>query len=288
MTEYDIVMIGHVSKDIMYFHDGHKDEFFGGPVVYSSASASISGSKVLVVTKAARNDIPDLEYLGDKSIDVEVIPSPETTSIKNVYLTANQERREVTLLAQADPFNLKEIPVKTTKIYHLAGLFSGELPTTLIEPLSKRGDVGLDAQGVLRCNEGGEMLFRDWNEKKKLLPYIKYLKTDAAEAQILTGSEDREEAARILADWGVREVMVTHHTEVLVLVDGTFYKAPFTPRNLSGRTGRGDTCFASYLSRRLQEGPEDAVRFSAALTSLKMEKPGRFNGTQEDVFARIG
>ena len=286
MNTHDMTMVGHVSKDIMIQCDGHKDEFLGGPVVYSSASASRAGARVMVVTKAADADQGELDYLKDDMVDLEVISSPQTTSIRNVYLTPDQERRDVTLLSRAEAFELSEVPDTGAKIYHLAGLFKGELPTSLIQPLSERGEVGLDAQGVLRCSEDGEMLFRDWDEKKELLKYVTYLKTDAAEAQILTGSEDREEAAKILAGWGVREVMVTHNTEVIVLVDGTIYRAPFTPENLSGRTGRGDTCFAAYLARRLQEGPGEAVRFAAALTSMKMEKPGRFSGTARDVLER--
>ncbi len=287
MAQYDITMIGHVSKDIMILHNGHKDEFFGGPVIYSSASASVSGSKVLVLTKAAPEDMMLLDYLRDEMVDVNVISSPETTSIKNIYLTADQERRKVTLLSQADPFILEDIPDTVSHIYHLAGLFYGELPSSLIKPLSRRGDVGLDAQGVLRCSEGGRMLFRDWKEKKDMLPYVRFLKTDTAEAQILTGSDDRVEAAKILEGWGAREVMVTHHTEVIVLVDGIIYRAPFDPENLSGRTGRGDTCFAAYMSRRLHDNPDDSIRYAAALTSIKMENPGRFCGTSDDVIARM-
>ena len=103
----------------------------------------------------------------------------------------------------------------------------------------------------------------------------------------MTGTADREKGAEMLAEWGAEEIMVTHNTEVLILKDGEFYRAPFNPSNLSGRTGRGDTCFASYLARRLKEGPGEAVKFAAALTSMKMEKPGRFSGTEADVFERI-
>jgi len=57
----------------------------------------------------------------------------------------------------------------------------------------------------------------------------------------------------------------------------------FNPREVRGRTGRGDTCFASYLGRRLTAGPEEACRFAAAMTSLKLEQPGPFRGSIEDV-----
>jgi sugar/nucleoside kinase (ribokinase family) len=66
-------------------------------------------------------------------------------------------------------------------------------------------------------------------------------------------------------------------------VDGKIYQAPFTPRSLAGRTGRGDTCFASYLGKRLSVSPQEATRFAAAITTLKQERPGPWRGEIADV-----
>lgn len=46
------------------------------------------------------------------------------------------------------------------------------------------------------------MAFHDWADKKEILPLIDYLKTDAAEAEILTGTNDRVKAAHMLHEWG--------------------------------------------------------------------------------------
>jgi sugar/nucleoside kinase (ribokinase family) len=180
------------------------------------------------------------------------------------------------------------------KIIDLAGLFVGELPDNLIEELAPRGAIAVDAQGLLReAQPNGRMLFRDWNNKHRYMPFVSYFKADAAEAEILTGLTDREEAAKKIAAWGrdsegkEPEVMITYNTEVIVFVDGKIYRAPYTPSNLSGRTGRGDTTFAAYLAWRLSHDPHESVRFAAALCSIKMEKPGPFSGTLEDVFARM-
>jgi len=177
--------------------------------------------------------------------------------------------------------------VTDSRIYHLAGLFVGEIPDEFISYFEKKAEVGIDAQGVLRCSKNGKLLFRDWEVKKELLPMVTYLKTDAAEAEILTGTPDREKAAGLLASWGAKEVMVTHNSEVLVFAGGTIHRAPYTPSNLSGRTGRGDTTFAAYLAWRLDHDPEESTRYAAALCSIKMETPGPFNGTVEDVKARM-
>ncbi len=117
---------------------------------------------------------------------------------------------------------------------------------------------------------------------QRMIRTARVVKTDHAEAETLTGEKNRVRAAKMLASWGAKEVMLTHHTEVLVWADGEIHAAPFTARNLSGRTGRGDTCFASYCYWRQNHSAEEACRFAAAVTSRKMERPGPFTGTVAD------
>ena len=281
----DITMIGHISRDIMIYKDD-KIRLTGGPVIYSSAAAARSGTKVQVITMASEDSEKELDGMRANGVDVIRLDSKATTSIENIYFSADKEKRKVTLLSQAAPFTIESLPETDSTIYHLAGLFRGEIPDNIIPYLAEKGKVGIDAQGLLRCSKEGKLLFKDWDLKKELLPKITYLKTDAAEAEILTGETDREKAAFILASWGAEEIMVTHNSEVIVLVDGIIYRAPYTPSNLSGRTGRGDTTFAAYLAWRLDHDPHESVRYAAALCSLKMENPGAFSGTIEDVIER--
>ena len=53
---------------------------------------------------------------------------------------------------------------------------------------AKHAMVAIDVQTMLRWVENGGMVYHDWAEKKELLPYVRFLKTDAAEAEILTGT----------------------------------------------------------------------------------------------------
>jgi len=283
----DILILGHVSKDIIVYR-GEQEHTTGGAVFFASVSASRSGASVLAVTKTSAEDRELLDPLLQEDLDVLILDSPDTTSIRNVYLSEDRERREVSLLSTASPFRLEELPDATARIIYFAGLLRGELPDALIPPLSEKAEVALDAQGILRRQRGEELIFDDWEEKERFLPLITYLKTDAAEAEILSGEADRERAAGLLRRMGAREVMVTHHTEVLVAAEDRFFRAPFTPKNLSGRTGRGDTCFSAYLAWRLSHGIQESVDYAAALTSIKMETPGPFQGTSEVVLTRMG
>jgi sugar/nucleoside kinase (ribokinase family) len=81
--------------------------------------------------------------------------------------------------------------------------------------------------------------------------------------------------------------VITHSQGVLARACGKTHYEKFSNKSVVGRTGRGDTTFAAYLCRRLEHNPEDSLKFAAALVSIKMESPGPFHGTLEDVFRRM-
>jgi len=286
VPRYDLIIIGHITSDTLEYK-GEVTRFTGGGAYFSSFAAKRSNAKICVVTKLAQKDFGVLDELRKEGIEVIAIPSSKTTSIENIFETDDFDKRKVKLISQADPFNPEDIPEVETKIYSLAGLFIGEIPNALIKYLSQKGEVGLDMQAMLRSSGDVSSAFKDWEEKKDYLPMVTYLKADSLESEVAAGTSDREKAAGMFYQWGAKEVMITHASEVIVYNGEKIYRAPFNPKNLSGRTGRGDTCFGSYLSWRLHHGIEESVRYTAALTSIKMEKPGPFLGTMEDVLARM-
>ncbi len=283
MTHCDLLILGAVSKDIIITPE-ETEYSIGGAVVYSSVALQHLGASILAVTKLNPEDRSALEVFERHGVPHSFRESPHTTSIRNTYHTADRDRRTCEALGMAAPFTLDDVPEDVSAdVYYLGGLMKGEFPEPFVLAMCERGKVAIDAQGFMRVNDNGPMVFRDWDKKREVVAAVHYLKTDHAEAETLTGETDRRLAAKILASWGAKEVMLTHHTEVLVCVNGEIFAAPFTPRNLSGRTGRGDTCFASYCYWRQNHSPEEACRFAAAVTSLKMERPGPFIGSLDDV-----
>ena len=165
----------------------------------------------------------------------------------------------------------------------LAGLAGGDIPNEMIPFAAKHAMVAIDVQTMLRWVENGGMVYHDWKEKKELLPYIRFLKTDAAEAEIMTGCTDRKEAAKHLYSWGAKEILITHNTEVLAYDGNEFHTCPIRARNLSSRTGRGDTTFAAYINERLSRSVPEALLTATATVSLKMETPGPLKGNRADI-----
>ena len=281
---FDIVMIGHLTKDIIRV-DNSQEIIPGGAVYYSSISAAASGSNVKVITRIAEEDTDYLSEMLEKGVNITNLGSKATVCM-NLNYSDDMETRKISVSHLADPFQLDDTDNNSGTIYHLAGLIRGDFPDNMISHLANKGDVALDVQSVLRCEKDSRLSFHDWKDKQQYIPFITYLKTDAVEAEILTGKSDRYEAAEILHSWGAKEVLITHMSEMLVY-DGEFHRAPFTMKSMVGRSGRGDTCFAAYLAWRQNHSIQESVDYAAALTSIKMEKLGPFQGNIDDVFYRI-
>ncbi len=284
IKRYDTFIMGHISIDENIFR-GETLKEIGGAVVHSSCTSYAIGHKTGVLTKLSSPDRKYLEVFAIPKEDIIALDSKKTTSIRNIYHSADRERRTCIALSVADPFKICDIPDNVdSQIYYFAGLISGEFESEMIKFLHNKGKVALDVQGFLRTIEKNkEMVFKDWKEKKEYLPYIDYLKTDAAEAEVMTGIKDRKKAAKMLFGWGAKEIMVTYNKEVLIYNGKKYYTCPLKPRNLSGRTGRGDTCFSAYITERLNKGIEEDLLFATALVSLKMETSGPFKRTREEV-----
>lgn len=285
MSKFDTFILGQPSLDQDTDFGGMVVRSVGGAVVYSGFAAAALGHRVAVLTKAGDDVDAAARFAPVKNITVYPLKSSKSTAISNVFHTADRERRTCTALSRVDPYRVGEIPDVDSAIWHIAGLMAGDLDESIIEYASKKAMAAVDVQGLLRHDEGGSMVFHDWVRKKEVLPLIHFLKTDAVEAEILTGLTDRAEAAKSLYAWGAKEIMITHNTEVIIYDGKQIYAEPLKPRGLAGRSGRGDTCFSGYITERLTRGIPEALRTAAALVSLKMETPGPFTGTRADVEA---
>ncbi len=283
-TACDILMVGHFAKDRLVV-DGKAEEASGGAVYYGSMALRRLGVRVGIVTRMHPADLCRLDDLRQEGVAVFVTAATATSGIENIYTSADMERRICRPLAFAGSFRTEDIPPVQAKVYLLVPIIAGEVDLPLLEHMAARGPVGMDVQGFVRVRQGKELVFREWPDMPEGLSHVTYLKVDRAEAELLTSETDLEAAARKLAALGPREIVLTQSSGVTVYAGGRIYRVPFTPRNLSGRTGRGDTCFATYVGKRLTVSPEEACRWAGAVTTLKQEHAGPWRGTPGDVAA---
>ena len=284
---FDIVILGHFAKDKLIIKGVEKDAL-GGAVYYGAIALSKINISTGIITMLAKEDYSHLDIFTQNDIQVFAHVASATSGIKNTYITDNLDQRICEPIAFAGAFKKEDIPDIKTKIFHIGPIMAGEVSLDLIKYISSRYDnICLDLQGFVRVISGNELKYIDWQEKEQGLQYIDILKADSTEAEIVSGKKNLEQAAKALAALGPKEVLITHADGVLVLADNRIFNAKFNPVTMAGRTGRGDTCFCSYLGARLTLPPEESCRFAAALTSLKLEKEGPFDKSIKDVRERM-
>jgi len=183
------------------------------------------------------------------------------------------------------PAQVQDLEVKTAVI---SPSLRGEVGLEVIQALKKKQvTVAADMQGYVRVLRGQELKYESWPEMQATLAGVDILKSDAVEAEFLTGETDIFKAAAKYASLGPAEIVLTHKDGVLIHAAGEFHDLAFHPRNLSGRSGRGDTCIGAYAAMRLRAEPREAGIWAAALTSLKMENLGPFARPINEVEALI-
>lgn len=290
MRSYDITFVGHMCFDEITPFGGETKIAPGSAVLCGAMVAARVGKKVAVVTKMSEKDKDILKPMEDLGIDIYTIPSEETTYSVVIHPSENVDERKLILNKSAGIIKIDEVPELDTKFMHLAGISNTEFDMDLIRGLKAKGyNLSIDMQSFVRQVDPitREVSFKDDPAKTEVAKLMSKIKLDIVEAEVLTGTNNLEEAAIIFEEWGCPETVITQAEGVLARVNGKTYYEKFSNQSVVGRTGRGDTTFAAYLSHRMDHSVFESIKFAAALVSIKMEKVGPFDGTLSDVYLRM-
>lgn len=303
-TQLDICCIGHITLDKIvtprhevfmpggtsyYFSYGINSLFqstLGKRITAKSSDTSQTVCPRLtykLITSLAESEMHSVNDMRGVGIDVEVIPSAKTVYFENIY-SDNQNERRQRVRAKADPFTVEKLKDVSARYIVLGSLLADDFSLDVIKFLHGKGTLVVDAQGYLREVRGEDVYAVDWKDKKEALKYIDVLKVNEYEAQVLTGEEDLHEAAKKLAEWGVKEVLLSLGSYgSIILADDVFYDIPsYEPLLLVDATGCGDTYTMGYIYRRAQGASvEDAGRFAAAVSTIKLEHSGPFASSEQ-------
>ena len=280
---YDIAFIGHYTKDTIVSSSGTR-VVDGGAFNYGANVAVRMGLKVTAITRLAKEDFHVVEKLKGLGVDVFAHISPQSTCLRLEYPTSNLDERVIHVTSSAGPFTPAEVEKIQAKAIVIGASMRDEVSLeVIVELANKKTILAADVQSFIRVNDNGKLIPKEWPEKQSILSHLDILKTDAVEAGLLFGKCDLYTAAIKMHDLGPREVVITYRDGLLVYAGGNFYEEEFLPKEIIGRSGRGDTCIASYTAKRLSASPQEATVWAAAVTSLKMEAEGPFQRTIEEV-----
>lgn len=281
---YDVIYAGNYTKDTLITPDGTK-VVDGGGMNYAANAAKQLGINAAVITRLAKEDHHVVENIQEEGIDCFPFFSPKSTVMTLEYKTRDVDKRNLYIKSTAYPIQPEYFDGFQAKAIALSPSLRGEIAPDFFATLRKKHDslFAVDVQGFVRVLRNGTLEYENWPEMEEVLPFIDILKSDAVEATYLTGEMDIEKAATIYANYGAKEIVLTHSDGVLIYAEGKFHHYKFHSESMAGRSGRGDTCMGSYVAKRISLPPKEAGKFAAAVTSLKVERVGVFNRSIEDV-----
>lgn len=286
----DICCIGHITLDKIV--TPKKTTYMAGGTSYyfSHGMSHLKDYKhYKLVTALAENERQSAEEIRALGIEVKIIPSRKTVYFENIY-EENQDNRKQKVLAKADPFTVENLQDVEANIFHLGTLLSDDFSLEVIRYLATKGTLSADAQGYLREVRDEQVFATDWKEKREALKYIDILKVNEKEMEVLTGYTNPQKAAIRLAQWGVKEVLITLGSlGSMIYAENKFYHIPaYPPHEVVDATGCGDTYMTGYLYMRNRGASySEAGCFAAAMSTLKLEHSGPFNGTEENLLEII-
>lgn len=280
----DICCIGHITLDKIV--TPKKTTYMAGGTSYyfSHGMSHLKDYKhYKLVTALAESERQSAEEIRALGIEVKIIPSRKTVYFENIY-EESQDNRKQKVLAKADPFTIENLQDVEANIFHLGTLLSDDFSLEVIRYLATKGTLSADAQGYLREVRDEQVFATDWKEKREALKYIDILKVNEKEMEVLTGYTNPQKAAIRLAQWGVKEVLITLGSlGSMIYAENKFYHIPaYPPHEVVDTTGCGDTYMTGYLYMRNRGASySEAGCFAAAMSTLKLEHSGPFNGTEE-------
>ena len=285
---YDITLIGNYTKDKIVTPREIK-YVDGGGFNYGAHAAIALWAKTAAITRLKKDDKHVVDNLTNIGIDAFPTYTDCSTHIELIYPTDDFDERTLVMPKSAGSFSSEQFKDIKSKIFLVNASVRDEFKIqTLIDLEKKRSLIGIDLQGFIRTIDKKNILVNSlWNEKKEALELTHYLKADGVEAEFLTGESDLVAAAKVLRSFGPKEVIITHKNGVLVYDGENIYQEPFILDKIVGRSGRGDTCGASYVYKRLSLEPKEAIKWAAAATSLKMESDTPLKNTYKEIEQRV-
>ncbi|NTU74965.1 MAG: hypothetical protein HGA53_07835 [Anaerolineaceae bacterium] len=285
---YDVIYAGNYTKDIIITPDGTRN-VDGGGMNYAAHVGKRLGINAAVVTCLAKEDEYVVENIRAAGIDCYPFYSPSSTLMTLEYKTYDVDKRNLYVKGIAGTIKSEFLDNLEAKAIVVSPSLRGEVEPEFFTSMRKRPGIliSADVQGFVRVLRGESLVYEPWDAMAEVVKNLDILKSDAVEAEFLTGETDIEKAAKFYAALGAKEIVLSHSEGLLIYAEGKFHHYKFHSRSMEGRSGRGDTCVGSYVAKRLSLPPVEAGKWAAAATSLKMEKLGPFNCSISDVEALI-
>jgi sugar/nucleoside kinase (ribokinase family) len=281
MVKFDIVTIGHFSKDLIKLPNKVSSlPSLGGPPAFVSLSAQKLKAKVSVISKVGEDfKKKQIRFLNKHKVDLsglQIIKNTFTTSYTLEYNETGD--RILTLNSRAQSIDKSDIPDSLeTKLFHLSPI-ANEISSLIIKKLRKRTSyISLDIQGFLRHFRKDGRVYLKSIDDIEMLSNVDIFKASSNEIEIVTKQTDVYHAIKKIVKTGIKIVIVTEgNAGSIFYFNGKMFHIPAAkPKKTVDLTGAGDVYLGAFLAEFiLGKEPVWCACVGSASSSFVIEKLG--------------
>ncbi len=259
-----LALVGNLSFDRI---DGGPLRPGGGPLHAGRAFRALHVRGTIIARCGAEDQPRFRRAFARLGLPVELRPGRPTTTFAFTYDGDVRTGRVECIGDQWAPHDFDDLPRPAW--VHLAPLLRGDFPANAIAAAARGRFVSLDAQGLTRVRERGDLRLERDPKTPDLLRHVSILKLAEEEAEALVGSLDTD----ALAALGPREVVVTFGSRgSRVIADGRAIDVRAHHVH-ADPTGSGDAFAAAYLASRVAgHAPAAAARRATALVGAMLSE----------------
>ncbi len=290
----EIVVIGHLSRDLLITPESKTETIGGGPA-YAMIAPKIGALGAGIISSVGKDF--EKEYI-DKLKNAGLIVSGiqtkgrKSTRFINEYDVKGTRTQRVESIGS--PLSYAEIPPQYmgASIYHFSPLTAKEVSFSFIESMRVGGPlISIDVQGFLRAIEKKRVVDREWPDRDEILSLADVVKFDEQELKRAYDAQSELAAVTELLGIGPRMVLVTRDRRgSTVYTRNTQKDIPLVLANAqTDPTGCGDVYTISFLLEYMRTGDvKRAGLFGAACSSFNVETTGPYGfPTREQVERRM-
>ena len=302
----DIVLIGHIVKEMIHFPDRTIGPVLGSPVAYGSVAAGRLGERVGIVTTIGE-DMPDdlLQPFRDALVDMRgvlVKAGNCTTASQLIYEESGE--KEIRYPQKAPAIRFEDIP----PVYHSACVFyiatmDHDVPLDTIRQLrALDATLAIDLGGYGGAHSRAHPSQAEQKNPTRLRELVSCFDIVRASVEdcghllgedTLTSAADEEQTVRRFVDWGARVGLLTlGERGCVVATDSKVARVPAQGGKIIDTTGAGDAFSTVFLTGYMHTGDvEWAARLGAAAVIHIIERTGGVHAarmpSKEDVERKL-
>ncbi len=279
----DIVVVGHLSRDLIITPDT-KREALGGGTAYAMLAPALDAFAAGIVSKVG-DDFEEgycdiLKSSGLVLAGLQKAGAQSTRFVNKYDSEGNRVQMVESLAAQITPQDFPD-DYLDSRIIHFSPLTANELDIGCIKLAKSNAQItSLDVQGYVRLiDNSGRVIPRDWIERKDILSLVDIVKFNELELKQTNGGESELSAVSDILNLGPKIVLITRDRRgSTIYTRNEQISIPCVDPNVHiDSTGCGDVYTISFLLEYMRTSNlKQSGLFAATCSSFNVETIGPY------------